>query len=453
MTRVIVRVAGNPRENPGEEDIFLSLQDPPWDIANPEQLRPFTLERRQLLEQFNEDPPSGDNVREVGETLLSRLGQHPAVADAVHNALQIPPDQSCPLYVNLIGSETAAEFPWETLYDPGNGFLALEGRWPIARIAAQVPRDKGLRTFTPPLKIMAVMSAVGVPADLEWAALREAIDAAGISLDLELSLWLGERDLARQIEADMRDAELRGSVTMLSSADKLTAGLKRFDPHILHFFCHGSGGDSPRLQLATRRDHVRGHGSSIVLESLQLRNFGRGTWIVALNCCEGGSDADGVRSIAYLLIAAGYPATVGMREPVSSANAALFTRAFYSSLFAELDAQLVPGEEVELEFAASLITPRRELRDLYRQATPNEAAARHRGWTLPVLYMRPDPLRIKRVKSDPAHSAADRRATTGYVNTLLRYKLEAPHDTPADVMDAIDAEIVRALGKLERAEG
>jgi hypothetical protein len=68
--------------------------------VNPPAWLAATLKRRQLLER----PPSGDNVREVGETLLSRLGQHPAVADAVHNALQIPPDQSCPLYVNLIGS-------------------------------------------------------------------------------------------------------------------------------------------------------------------------------------------------------------------------------------------------------------------------------------------------------------------------------------------------------------
>jgi len=453
VTRVIVRVAGNPTEDESREDIFISLEDPPWDIDNYEQLRPFVCQLSELLDRFNEDTPAGENIREVGEELLGRLGQHPAVAAAVQNALQIPQNQICPLYMRLIGSEKAAEFPWETLFEPGNGFLALEGRWPIARIAAQVPREKDLRTFTPPLRIMAAMSAVGVHARDEWEALRDAIAVSGISMDLELSLWIGERDLKDQIEADLAAAGLRGGATMLSDGNGFLTGLKRFDPHILHLFCHGTGGTSPLLHLATRRDHLLGHGSSIVLEPLQLRGIGRSIWLIALNCCEGGSDAAGARSIAYLLIAAGYPATVGMREPVSSANAALFARSFYTSLLGELDARLVPGAEVEIELAASLVTPRRELRDKYAEARRFDAAARHRDWTLPVLYVRPDPLRIQRVHADPQHSEAARKYSTDYLNTLLKYRLEAPKETPARVLKRIDHEIKAALEALQRKSG
>jgi hypothetical protein len=449
MTRVIVRVAGNPTEDQSDEEIFISLEDPPWDIQGYEQLRPFVCQRSTLLERFNEEPPSGDNMVEVGRELLDRLGRHPALAEAFRNALQTPQNQTCPFYVRLIGSETAAEFPWETLFDPGNGFLALEGRWPIARIAAQVPREKDLRTFTPPLRIMAVMSAIGIPAHDEWEALRDAIADSGISLDLELSLWVGELDLKKQIEGDLTAARLRGSVTMLSEAQKLLGGLKKFDPHILHFFCHGTGGTSPFLQLATRRDHLLGHGSSIFLEPLQLRGLGRSTWLIALNCCEGGSDADGARSIAYLLIAAGYPATVGMREPVSSANAALFAGSFYASLLGELDERLVLDQVVEIELAASLVTPRRRLRDKYQEPTHVDAAARHRDWTLPILYVRPDPLRSQRVQVDPVHSEAARKYSTDYLNTLMKYRLEAPKDTPAAVLERVDREIQAALNALQ----
>jgi hypothetical protein len=449
MTRVVVRVAAAPNEDQTDEDIFFSLEDPPYAIPDFEKLRPFTCKRSSILDRFYEDPPSGDNMREVGEMLLIRLGQHPAVADAVRYALQqTPPNGCCPLYMRLIGSETAGEYPWETLFDPGSGFLALEGRWPIARIAAQVPREKDLRMFTPPLKVMAVMSAIGVSAADEWVALRDAVAASGIAMEVELNLWVGERDLAERIGGDLVAGGLRGSVTMLSEGHKLLTDIKRFDPHILHLFCHGTGGPAPLLQLATRRDHTLHRGSSVVLEPLQLRGLGRSTWMVTLNCCEGGSDSDGARSIAYLLIHAGYPAIVGMREPVSSANAALFARSFYTSLLEQLDKSLVLGQEVEIELAASLVTPRRELRDQFQHPTPAEAAARHRDWTLPVLYVRPDPLRIKHVPADPKHSDSTRRSTTEYLDTLMKFRLEAPPDVPDDVLKRIDAEIRRALKAL-----
>jgi CHAT domain len=450
MTRLVVRIAAVPNEDLTQEDVFLSLEDPPYPIAGSESLRPFTCARDVLLEQFYEDPPSGENVRTVGETLLQRLGQHPAVALAVQNALQQTRlDECTPLYLRLIGSETAAEYPWETLFDAGSGFLALEGRWPIARIAAQVPREKDVRTFTPPLRVMAVMSAIGVPAADEWAGLRSALAGPRAALDLELEVWVGERDLAAQVRADLTADGLPGAVHLIAESTELLAGIKRFDPHLLHLFCHGKGGTSPLLKLATRRDHLLGQGSSVVLEPLQLRSVGRATWLVTLNACEGGSDSDGSRSIAYLLIGAGYPAVVGMRDPVSSSNAALFVRGFYGSLLEHLGENLVPGKEVEIELAASLITPRRQLRDQYQHATPVESAALHRDWTLPVLYVRPDPLRIERVTADPRHTAEIQKLSTDYLNTLLKYRLEAPPDTPPDVLTRIDREISRALKALE----
>jgi len=445
VSRVVVRVAGITPDDSEPEQIFVSLDDAPFAIPDAERLHPFACSA-DLMERFNAEPPA---VRQVGETLLGRLGEHPAVADAMTMAMGIAPTDCCPLYLRLIGSESAGEYPWETLFAPQQGFLALEGRWPIARIAAQQPRERDVRTFAPPLRVMAVMSAVGVPAAEEWGALRSAIADAHLSLELELSIHVGELELKEQIELAMAEDGIAGTVTMLSDTPALLAAISHVDPHILHLFCHGTGGAAPMLQLATRRDHAVGQGSSIVLEPLQLRGVGHATWVVTLNCCEGGSDAEGARSLASLLISAGYPATVGMREPVASAHAAVFARGFYTSLLRQIDERLQPGEEAELELAAALVDPRRALRDLHREDAA--AAECHREWTLPVLYVRPDPLRIARVKADPTHSASERKRLTDFLDTLLRYSAQMPADTPQAVRDRIEAEVQKTLLALETA--
>lgn len=449
MKRLVVRVAAVPNEDPSQQALFLSLEDPPYEGFKT--LHPFTS-APSVIEQYYEDPPSGNNIRDVGETLLLRLSENPAVAGAVRSALQDTPQNGCcPVLLDMEGAEAAAEYPWETLFDPGSGFLALEGRWPVARIATQAPLEKDIRTFTPPLRLMAVMSAVGVSAADEWTALRSAITGAGIGMDMELKLWVGEKALAATIRDELAADGLRGSVALLSRAPALLRDIKRFAPHLLHLFCHGEGGASPLLKLATRRDHELGHGSSVVLEPLQLREVGRFPWIVTINACEGGSDSEGARSLAYLLIRAGYPAVVGMRDPVSSVNAAVFCQAFYGSLLESLDEDLMTGEEVEVQLAAALVLPRRELRDRYAHATPTEAAALHRDWTLPVLYTRREPLRVRGLRADPRHDAATRKVTTDYLDMLLQFLREAPPGTPQQTREQIQREVVRAIGELSGA--
>jgi hypothetical protein len=458
VSRVVVRVAAAPsQEDEIAEDIFFSLEDAPYDIDNFDTLQRFDVDRDTLLEHFHEDPPSGDNMREVGSLLLEQLGSHPAVADAVRNALMTPTDECCPLYVRLVGSEQAGEYPWETLFDARSGFLALEGRWPIARIAAQVPRQQDLRTFLGPLRIMLVMSALGVSATDEWMALHDALTAlrgeepltwGEQGLGLELDIWVGQADLAKQIASDLDEMGVPGTVSLLTDSARLLADVKRFDPHILHLFCHGTGGPTPLLQLATRRDHVLGVSSSILIEPLQFRDRTGSTWLVTLNCCEGGSDANGARSIAYLLVNVGYPAIVGMREPVSAKNASLFARSFYASLLSYAGRNLVPGTEFDLEIAIALVAPRRDLRDQFDEQTPTDKAAKHRDWTLPVLYVRPDPLRVKCLVASPEHPAGTRKNTTDYLDTLMKYRMSAPPGTPEDVLTNLDAEIARALRAL-----
>jgi hypothetical protein len=438
-----MRVATVPSPDQTQDSVYVSVEEPTT-VPGLGKLYPFVGDPA-LVDQFNEDPPSGENMRTVGQALLVELGQHEATQAALAYALLTPPDECCPVYLDLEGSETAAALPWEALFEPGAGFLALEDRWPIARRAASMAPERGVRTFTAPIRLMAVMSAIGVSAAQEWAALRRAIRQSPTPAGLTLSLWVGEGPVAAQIEADLQQDGLAGSVQFLTGANDLVRALTDFDPHLLHLFCHGQGGTSPLLRLATRLEHERGHGSSVVLEPLQLHSIGRSTWLISLNACEGASDSAGARSLAYLLTRAGCPAVVGMRNPVSSAVAAVFTYGFYSSLLSQLGKKLVAGEEVDLELAAALGAPRRDLRDTHQAADPRASAAMYRDWTLPVLYVRRDPLVIEQLVADPSHDAQTQKDTTDYLDTLFRFRREHPAGTADDVLARIDREIERAL--------
>jgi len=105
VSRVVVRVAGITPDDSEPEQIFVSLDDAPFAIPDAERLHPFACST-DLMERFNAEPPA---VRQVGETLLGRLGEHPAVADAMTMAMGIAPTDCCPLYLRLIGSESAGE--------------------------------------------------------------------------------------------------------------------------------------------------------------------------------------------------------------------------------------------------------------------------------------------------------------------------------------------------------
>ena len=114
-----------------------------------------------------------------------------------------------------------------------------------------------------------------------------------------------------------------------------------------------------------------------------------------LNCCESAAAGprDNLQSLALMLVRdAALPAVVGMREPVSSIDASTFTRAFYSALLAEVDgrrAGTVPADE-PLNWARYAVRARTTLLDRY-QMPRTEAAESTREWTLPVVYLRPDP--------------------------------------------------------------
>lgn len=362
-------------------------------------------------------------VREVGARLLDSLSAHPAIRDSLASVLNRP--DRCPIYVRM-REPASAEYPWETLFDPrGNRFLALEDQWPIARVADAAGDEGEVRYFTPPMRITAVMSALGVDARDELRALLAALDPSG--LDFKLHVITGQRKVSRAI-ADRGDD--RVTCSMLTTQQALVQQISDSSPAILHFFCHGRSEPSSLLEFATRSDHILGR-SSINLDPGLLRAHAPDTWLVVLNCCEGARDVAGAWSLSNELMHGTFSAVVGMREPVAAADANLFTRAFYSALARMLVDELATEGDVEIDLAPLLGAPRRELRNKFADLGPLDAAATKREWTNPILYVSPRPLRMRRAEPDYLPLLETLEAIRGTLHPT----------TPPEQLAQIDAQI------------
>ena len=165
----------------------------------------------------------GGTVTSRGKALLERLRRHPVVSQGLAAALAQPPAAGPgPLYLHMVSNE-ADQLPWEQLLADPQGFIALDARWPIARIAAfRSPVDR--RTFTPPLRIVAVLSAAqrtGVPQLQALLAATALPDAREIGT--RLHVISAEQDV---LDAFSNDSALN-SVILLDHRERPVAALDR----------------------------------------------------------------------------------------------------------------------------------------------------------------------------------------------------------------------------------
>jgi hypothetical protein len=335
-----------------------------------------------------------------GSRIKQALAAHPVVQQVLAQVSALAKFESRPLYFKLLTPE-AEQLRWEAISDDAGTYFALNRRSPIGRIAdSGVSDDNPPRAFTPPLRLMTLLSVLGHTAREEWTALRSAVEEARQQgLPVQVSLLVGEEELFDGITAEIQAGTLRDvSVRMLPDRTHEVEDLiTRFSPHLLHFFCHGSAGyGNSQLELATLRDREQAADrSSLILRIDQLVSIDalRGCWLVTLNCCEGGTAAEGLHSMAYRLVESGISAAIGMQEPIEVGDASEFTHAFYPEVFRvirERLGQVQINAPVEIEWAETLVPPRNSLRDRHNQE-PN-----HRAWTLPTLYVRPEAFQLLR---------------------------------------------------------
>jgi hypothetical protein len=379
-------------------------------------------------------------VRAYGTTLFQKLASaHAAIGEALVDALKVSPGDMRPIYfhIRVVGAELLY---WEALCKDDGSFLALDGRWPIGRIAdspTALPPPKP--EFSPPLRMMAVLSALGIAADSEWQGLYDAVKQARQGkMPVKLTVLVGEEDLYDSIYKQREgDPDLQVEWVPETTADfeKL---LTQFKPQLLHFFCHGEASfgktqlkvasldDWQRLKVAQASDQngdTTGYGR-VVLTPAQLMNIQanpmRDVWLVVLNCCEGGKATKQDHSIAHALVANGVPAAVGMMEPVDAHDAYEFCRVFYPGVLDRVRLTVDKasgGGAVPVEWVDVLHAPRTALRDRHANDP-----AQCRQWTLPVLYSRRDSFEVRWATPSPVESpeAARLRALEETVATWLQ---------------------------------
>jgi hypothetical protein len=440
VSRIIIRIHSDFN---GPDRFY--LEEAQGDIPQFDELYPFAVSPLdESITNIDRGLLEPDMIRSAGYWLYQRLSEHPAVKQAITSALMAQPNTECPIYVQL-QSARAEDLPWETLNDGNGKYLALEDRWPLGRMTASTSTYDGEYAFNLPIRLMAIMSATNISARQEWDALYES--AKGLQLPILLHALVGEDELKAHIES-LTDPNVNTMVSTLPpQGEDVLEEIEQFAPNILHFFCHGSTVDGPHLLLATRADWVVGRGdSSVILEAGSLsrvKNLNRHTWLVVLNCCLGAAASERTHSLARSLVKAGFPAVIGMREIVDSGDANTFCQKFYESLFNELkQIAKLDDEAVDVCWAKLLHRPRRGLRDSHAAGKiPSKAAAETKQWTLPVLYVRKSPFKLRTPSKNETLSDFEKLKRQIELSQLRieRAKLAALPDTPKEALDELDS--------------
>jgi hypothetical protein len=133
--------------------------------------------------------------------------------------------------------------------------------------------------------------------------------------------------------------------------------------------------------------------------------------------------------MAHSLVASGIPAAIGSLEPIDAADAHDFSTYFYPTIFSNLRKILADnpdGKSSELEWAEALRSPRTGLCERH-----NNDPGNYRQWTLPVLYVRPEPFYVKRAAV--GIDSEDLRLMKIRAETVAGALRALPPDTPEEV--------------------
>lgn len=352
---------------------------------------------------FNYDasglPPYGQDaaVKTRGQHLRVALNQHPGVAAVLQHLDGTTLEEVKPIYV-VLNDASAELISWETLWggaDDGS-FVALDSRWPIGRMAdpsSSQHRRPGQMEL--PVRIMLAISAFDVDDQAnEWKSFSASLmKARKHGVPFEVSVLVGDDEIKQSIEKQIKDEGINGvSVALLPcSENRLLETVLDFDPHVLHFFCHGRADvSSQSLEMAHAGDYaddqaVRG---SVNLEKKHLQYLATNlsnSWLLVINSCSGGKAVGSLNSLASASVEAGFPAAVAMLEPVDPLDAYEFTSAFYGALFkliVKAKQEVEATGRADFEWGRAMVNARMAIRD---QHVPEET---RREWSLPALYVR-----------------------------------------------------------------
>jgi hypothetical protein len=352
---------------------------------------------------FRDDPKGGGKTGIIGQLLYQALKNHPS------RQFEAAIDAKAPIYVCEPSLRSQA-LPWEALGQNGD-FLALKADQRLARIVLTSDASAGAeRTFDRELRILAILAAAGgnpqdpdadpLTAEGELKALAGGLKKLPPEFGLKVRVLGCDKEVSDAVTAL---GDPRFSFEFLPSAEGNQAfnfildATEALQPHVVHFFCHGQAGDPPRLELATRLDQENGRANgTVLLEPDDLAGIlqkAPGVWLALLNCCLGAAPTNTSPGLARELVRDGFPAVVGMQEPIDRSDAHRFCRAFYDALRETLGAALKAPQPVQIDWPKLMIGPRL---DLVRTHVPATSQANGtKTWTLPVLYVGRHPFELK----------------------------------------------------------
>lgn len=375
------------------------LESPPG-IAEGRKL--FTLTSRADDAEFQFGQPVLQ-IGAAGAKLRDDLLRHVGIKSELGAWLGTDDKTYRPIHLEL-ESLAADNLPWEALVDGKGLFLALDKNCPVARVLAAERQDKLKRevVFIPPLRIACVLGAWwedGGAAEQqeEWASFEKALGtAAAAALQLEVCVFGCDPALKDRVNATTRAGVNVQWQPIVGNAADLLASIRAFKPNMLHVYAHGVADDQPFVAVSNVADVGAGEDGSILLGAKEIRQEGDpddNVWAISLNACETAAISKQARSLASQLVRFGFPAVIGMREPVKANEARLVTQHFYEAAFEALNGVQV-GEQRSVEWAEFLQRVRLHL------AGNTINAKTSKRWLLPMLYARTDPFVIKRGKAD-----------------------------------------------------
>lgn len=477
MTRTVIRVL---RVRNGKDNLVVLEQHPDTLLAGGSGVDDSALELRitpaDAPLKALEGCPGPMLVRQAGRHLYRSLVRHRPIGTVLGALATLQPArpgaadaQEYPIFFRVDSPELEG-LPWEALCDPHDRFFSVDDHrqsyWPIGRIPSAARHGGAAeRSIGPAPRVTLVLAAAGIPAaahQAEFDAVCGALASTGAAVQL-LTSDAALLEHARRFTPAPASLEPH----FIGTADELLTQIDLFQPNLVHFFCHGSSGDRPQLELETRIDRELGNpGGSLLLNATALLPLARcaSVWLVTLNCCKGALATTTVRSVAHDLAAAGTPAVLAMREEIRVDDAPVFSRLFYTRLATETEryfrAQPDALEDGRL-MALDDVVWTRSLRD-GRQELIGHVGERNRGdpgipspvlddpagccaeWTYPVLYLHSGGLTLQARPAprtlDPA-DAAELRSELDLLRKLQETWSRSAPDGQARLREQVEARI------------
>ena len=325
-----------------------------------------------------------------------------------------------------------------------------------------------LYDFEPPLRVTAVLSASGsdensrAEAAPQWQGMIEAIQqhlGQPNALPISLSVLVGERDLLDSISG-LHMPWIQGG--LITDREGLLQRIKESRPHFAHFFCHGTSDEIPHLKIGSYTDWEAGRDGTIAITAGELRALAdpkQEVWLVILNCCESATRARDARGIASSLVAAGFPAALGMREGIDVQLAHALCRSFYPALLNQIEKAVPDGPKRDIEWAQALSIVRAQLAGEHQNVPAQVAARDCKTWTIPALYTRREPFILKRIAvraAAPQGLSEAKRRQIDYLQELQRQRTKAaedykdlPAEALSDILQDFDKQLAKATQRLK----